>query len=151
MTGHMDSSTIALIFTGISLAVVLGKDLFGGGSKLASRFGALEKDTTEKYNALRFEFVEKNATAASNSKVGFEAITANIHSLQLGFSDFRAQMAENYMRRDSFYKATDDLKRDFNDKHSELKADVHRGFEEMKEQMNHLAQSIEEGRKTKSF
>jgi uncharacterized coiled-coil DUF342 family protein len=59
-------------------------------------------------------------------------------------------MAENYMRRDSYYKATDELKRDFNDRHNELKGDVHRGFEEMKEQMSHLAQSIEAGRSGKT-
>jgi uncharacterized coiled-coil DUF342 family protein len=146
----MDTATIALIFTGISLAVVLGKDLFGGGSKLASKFAALEKETTSSINAMRFEFIEKSSTAASNSKVGFEAITANIHALQLSSMEFRAMMAEQYMRRDSFYKATDELKRDFNDKHNDMKADMHRGFEEMKEQMNHLAQSIEEGRKSKT-
>lgn len=143
----MDNATIAVIFTGIGLAVMLAEKLFGGGNKLAAKFSALEKETTAAITAMRFEFIEKNSTAASNSKVGFEAITANIHQLQLGFAEFRSFMAENYMRRDSYYKATDELKRDFNDKHSELKADVHRGFEEMKEQMSDLAQSIEAGRK----
>lgn len=146
----MDNSTIAIIFTGIGLAVMLAEKLFGGGNKLAAKFASLEKETTAEITTLRMEFVEKYDRNNSNSRVGFDAITANIHALQLGFSEFRAQMAENYMRRDSFYKATDELKKDFNEKHGDLKADVHRGFQDVKDQLDAMSQAIEAGRKSTS-
>ncbi len=147
----MDNSTIAVIFTGIGLLVMLAEKIFGSGGKLTSKFATLEKETTAEIHTLRMEFIEKSDRNNANSKVGFDAITANIHALQLGFSEFRATMAENYMRRDSFYKATDELKRDFSEKHNELKADVRQGFEETREQLDAMAQVIEANRKERKL
>lgn len=154
----MDHSTLTLIISLVVLAYSIGKDLFGGGGKLTSKFAELDtkfatfdKATTAAITAMRFEFIEKNERNNSNSQVGFEAIKSNIGELKLAFAEFRAKNAEEmnkYMLKESFYKATDDLKRDFNDKHNDLKADVHRGFEETRAQLDAMAQSIEAGRQS---
>lgn len=144
----MDNSTIAVLLTGIGLVVVLAKDLFSGGNKLASAFGLLKEKTTKEITDLRLEFLEKIELRDSNAKVGFEAITANIHALQMGLLEFRVKMGEEYMRRDSYYKASDELKKDFKEKHDDLKAEMHQGFSELKDQIGAVAQSIEAGRKS---
>ena len=147
MLAGMENSTIAVIASIIVLAISVAKDIFGSGNKLAARFASLEKQTTADITALRMEFIEKSDRYSANSRVGFDAITANIHALQLGFSEFRAKMAEEYMRTPNFNKAIDEVKKDFNDRHNDLKSDVHRGFQETKEQLDAMAQSIELGRK----
>lgn len=144
----MDHSTIAIIISVIVLLISLGKDLFGGGNKLASKFSGLKEETTAKITALRMEFVTSRETSDANSRIGMDAITANIHRMELGLLEFRAKMAEDYMRRDSYYKASEELKRDFKEKHDDLKEDVSRGFASVKDQLDAMAQSIEAGRKS---
>lgn len=143
----MDNSTIAVLLTGIGLVVVLAKDLFNGGNKLASAFSLLKEKTTKDITDLRLEFLEKIELRDTNAKVGFEAITANIHALQMGLLEFRAKMAEEYMRRDSYYKASEELKKDFKDKHDDLKAATQEGFKRLEDQIGAVSQAIEAGRK----
>lgn len=144
------STIIALVALGLTIAsslATLGEKLFGGGNKLASKFASLERNTTTEINSLRMEFVTSRETSDANSRVGMDAITANIHRMELGLLEFRAKMAEDYMRRDSYYKASEELKRDFKEKHDDLKHEMHQGFADLKDQVGAVAQSIEAGRK----
>lgn len=145
-----DPMTIALCGFGLNLLmalVLIAEKLFGGGNALASKFANLKEDTNTKITAIRTEFIELNNIHATNARVGFEAITANIHSLQLGFSDFRAMMAETYMRRESFYKAAERIELAFDKKNSELKVDMKDGFARLEKQIDDVTQIIEENRK----
>lgn len=149
----MSSETIALIALAVSIVVSLlgfGEKIFGGGNKLARAFAELDKKKTEEITLLRNEFYQRVETHDGNYRVGLDAITANIHAMQLGLLEFRAKMAEDYMRRDSYYKASEDLKRDFKEKHDDLKDDMNKGFSAVKEQLDTMAQAIEAGRKSTS-
>lgn len=168
----MDNSTIALIISGIGLLVVLAKDLFNGGNKLSARFTEMEKALTEQIRLMtsanaaeivkfkdkhdgeiqriRTDFLQRNETYEDNNRIGFEAITANIHALQLGFSEFRASMAENYMRRDSYYKATDELKRDMKDENIAVRKEMKDGFDRMERTLGEMAQANELARKSRN-
>lgn len=160
----MDTATIAVIISGALFALTLAEKIFGSGNKLATKFSKLDKDTSDltsalkldylnkfaavatEANALRIEFLQKIEIRDNNSRVGFEAVTANMHIIKEAILENRAQMAEQYMRRDSYYKAAEDLKRDFKDKHDDLKHEMHAGFENLKDQIGAVAQSIELGR-----
>jgi hypothetical protein len=146
MIDAMDSSTIAIIFTGIGLVVMLVEKIFGGGNKLASAFSSLKESTTKEITDLRLEFLQKIELRDNNARVGFEAVTANMHIIKEALLENRAQVAENYMRRDSYYKASDELKRDFKEKHDDLKDDMNKGFAALKDQLDAMAQAIELGR-----
>jgi hypothetical protein len=147
----MSADTIALLALGVSIVVSLlgfGEKLFGGGNKLAAKFAQLDKDKTAEITDLRLEFIGKIEIRDNNARIGFEAVTANMHIIKEALLENRAQMAENYMRRDSYYKASEELKRDFKEKHDDLKHEVHQGFAELKDQIGAVAQSIEAGRKS---
>lgn len=159
----MDDTTalVAVAFGGITLAATLIKDIFGGGTKLANKFHSLETNTNtamtahkEKFDAeimkVRTDFLMRSETYEGNSRVGLEAITASIHTLREAALEQRAKMAEEYMRRDSFYKATDELKRDMKEKNDELKNDMKDGFERVEKTLGDMAQAIELSRKTRN-
>lgn len=168
----MSAETLATIATCIAIlsgAYVIGEKIFGGGNKLAAKFGSLELQTTNDINALsastthaintlsaqtttaisgmRLETHEKFEQRDNERRIGLDAITSNIHALQTGLLEFRVKMAEEYMRRDSYYKASEELKNDFKEKHDDLKAEMHQGFMDVKAQIGAVAQSIEAGRK----
>lgn len=135
---------------GVSIVISLmgfGEKLFGGGNKLAAKFAQLDKDKTAEVTALRLELLQKIETRDNNARVGFEAVTANMHIIKEALLENRAKMAEEYMRRDSYYKASEELKRDFKEKHDDLKDDMNKGFASVKDQLDAMAQAIEAGRK----
>lgn len=146
----MEATTVAYIavaFSGITMFVMIGEKIFGGGNKLAGAFHKLETRTTEQINAVRNEFYLRTDEMSANYRVGVEAIKANIHELQIGLLEFRAKMAEDYMRRDSYHKATDEIKRDFKDANAEIKADMKDGFDRVEKTLGNLEQSIEAARR----
>jgi hypothetical protein len=61
----------------------------------------------------------------------------------------RAITAETYMRRDSYYKAAEEFKRDVREAHDDLKKEMHNGFEQIRDQVNAVSMSIEENRKAR--
>jgi hypothetical protein len=143
----MDATTIAIFLSSATFAFMIIEKTFGGGNKLANEFHKLDKRITNDVTSLRNEFLQHIDLNNTNYRVGLDAITANIHALQLGLLEFRAKMAEDYMRRDSYHKASDELKRDFKEANQDLKTDMQDGLERIEKQLDAMAQAIEEGRK----
>lgn len=168
----MDNSTIAVILTGVGLVVVLVKDIFSGSSKLTAKFYEAKEATRlevdklketysveinnlkERYSVeisrIRTDFLQRSETNESNSRVGNEAIVSNIHALREGLLEFRAKMAEEYMRNEHYNKATDELKRDFKEQKEELKSDMKDGFDRVEKTLGEMAQAIELARKSRN-
>lgn len=106
---------IAIVFSGVTLLVLVGEKLFGGGNALAAKFHTLDKETTAAIAAVRTELNNKIDEYEGVSTVGFEAIKNNIHAMQLGLLEFRAKMSEDlhsYIRKDDYNTGVSDIKRD---------------------------------------
>jgi hypothetical protein len=136
---------IAIAFSGVTLLILVGEKLFGGGNALAGKFHTLDKDTTTAITLLRNEMNasimlcrnELNSKIDEYEKVstlGFDAIRANIHAMQLGLLEFRAKMAEDlhvYIRKDDYNAGIGDVKRD-----------VQNGFRSVDERLGQLQDLI---------
>lgn len=118
---------IAIIFSGVTLLVLVGEKLFGGGNALANKFHKLETDTTRDISALRAALQDRIDQYEDNYSLGIEAIKANIHALQMGLLEFRAKMAEEYVRTGGL---------------DDIKADMRRGFEAVDKRMGELQDMI---------
>lgn len=159
-------------FSGLTLLGTFAKDIFGGSAKLANKFHDM-KDATkleidklketysveinnlkERYSAetsrIRTDFLQRSETYESNARVGNEAVVSNIHALREGLLEFRAKMAEEYMRNEHYNKATDELKRDFKEQKEELKSDMKDGFERVEKTLGEMTQAIELARKSRN-
>jgi len=125
---------IAIAFSGITLLVLVGEKLFGGGNALAAKFYELDKATTTAISLLRNELNMKIDEYEKVGTVGFEAIRANIHAMQLGLLEFRAKMAEDlhhYIRKDDYNAGIGDIKRD-----------VQNGFRNVEERLGQMQDLI---------
>lgn len=118
---------IAVSFSGVTLLVLVGEKLFGGGNALAAKFHKLDKETTAANTLLRTELLAKIELYEDNYKVGMDAITANIHALQMGLLEFRAKMAEQYVAKGGL---------------DDIKADMRRGFDDVGKRMSELQDMI---------
>lgn len=106
---------IAILFSGITLFVLVAEKLFGGGNALAAKFHKLDKETTTAIALVRTELTAKVDAYEDNAGVGFETIKNNIHAMQMGLLEFRAKMAEDlhlYLRKDDYNAGVSDIKRD---------------------------------------
>lgn len=106
---------IAILLSGMTLLVMVAEKLFGGGNALANKFHALDKDTSAAIAAVRNELNSKIDEYEKVATVGFDAIRANIHAMQLGLLEFRAKMSEDlhfYIRKDDYNAGIGDVKRD---------------------------------------
>jgi hypothetical protein len=106
---------IAILFSGITLLILVGEKLFGGGNALAAKFHALDKDTAEAIAVVRRELSAQVDEYEKISTVGFEAIRANIHAMQIGLLEFRAKISDDlhsYIRKDDYNAGVSDIKRD---------------------------------------
>lgn len=109
------ASYIAIAFSGVTLLVLVGEKLFGGGNALAAKFHTLDKETTQAIATVRNELNLKIDEYEKVATVGFDAIRANIHAMQIGLLEFRAKMAEDlhlYIRKDDYNAGVSDIKRD---------------------------------------
>lgn len=138
---------IAVVFAGLTFLSNIVKDIFGGSAKLAQNFHVLDKSTSQSIQSLRDEFLSKVLSASDNSRVGFDAITANIHALQLAHAEFRAKMSDEYIRWRDFQDVKSELKRQFEEKHNDLKSDMHEGFTRLEKTLDDLSMSIESARR----
>lgn len=120
----------------IGLLVVLFKTTWGAAS-------AHESGIT----SVRTELVEKITTQHANFSGVIVSIGDRIHQLELKAMESRAIMGETYMRRDNYYKAAEEFKRDVKEAHDDLKQEMHAGFDELKEQITAVSMTIEENRK----
>jgi hypothetical protein len=125
---------IAIIFSGVTLLILVGEKLFGGGNALANKFHALEKDTTTAVAAVRQELSARIDEYEKVATVGFDSFRANMHAMQLGLLESRAKMAEDlhvYIRKDDYNQGISDVKRE-----------VHNGFRSVDERLGQLQDLI---------
>lgn len=121
---------VALAVSIVSLLLLVGEKLFGGGNALANKFHKLDKDTTTEITVLRRELNDKIDEYEKVGTVGFDAIRANIHAMQLGLLEFRAKMSEDlhmYIRKDDYNAGIGDVKRD-----------VQNGFRNMEDRLGQM-------------
>lgn len=128
----MDYATAALIVSVLTLLINVGMNLFGSGRGLESRFATMERETTDALAKLRLEVQEKQDRSENNVGDALRAMREHTHSIEKAALEFRAIAAETYMRRDSYYKASDDLKRE-----------VNAGFDKVEKRLERMEGKIE--------
>lgn len=128
----MDYATVALIVAVLTLLINVGMNLFGGGRGLESRFATMERETADDLAKLRLEVQEKQDRSENNVGDALRAMREHTHSIEKAALEFRAIAAETYMRRDSYYKASDDLKRE-----------VNAGFDKVEKRLERMEGKIE--------
>lgn len=127
----MENSTnivavIAVSLSAITLLVMVGEKLFGGGNRLAAMFAKLDKETTAAIADMKSKLTERVDTYEDNYRIGLEAITANIHAMQIGLLEFRAKMAEEYMHKGDAGTGMREIKADMRDGFNRLEARLDR-------------------------
>jgi phage shock protein A len=127
---------LAVSFAGLSLLLVIGTTLFGGGRGLSSQFAALDKSLTAAISLLRSEVTEQQQRSQSTVGNAMSSMRQQMHDLEKAMLTHRAEAAETYMRRDSYYKASDELKRE-----------VNTGFDKMEKRLERMEGKIDYDRK----
>ncbi len=130
----METNHIAIVLSALTLLVLIVEKTFGGGNRLATKFAELDKVTTAAIAQLRIDLTQRVDTYEDNYSVGINAIQANIHALQIGLLEFRAKMAEEYMH-----------KSDYNAGISDIKRDVHDGFEKIEKRFDRIEDNMKNG------
>jgi uncharacterized protein YPO0396 len=110
-----EGEMIAIAFSGVTLLVLVGEKLFGGGNALAAKFAALDKETTASMARLERELTGRVDAYEDNYGVGIEAIKANIHAMQLALLEFRAKMAEDYMHKNDYAAGINEVRSQLRD------------------------------------
>ena len=120
-------AVIAVILSAVTLAVMVGEKLWGGGNKLAEKFAKLDKETTEEIAAARAELTQRVDDYEENYRVGINAIQSNIHAMQIGLLEFRAKMAEDYMHKGDYGAGV-----------NEIKGDMRAGFDRIEKRLERI-------------
>ncbi|UEM08251.1 hypothetical protein J4G43_025860 [Bradyrhizobium barranii subsp. barranii] len=123
-------ATIAVIISGVTLLIMVGEKLFGGGNRLAAMFAKLEKETTAAIQQLRTDLTGRVDEYEDNYRVGLDAMRANIHAMQIALLEFRAKMAEEYLP-----------KGDHGEGVREIKSDMRQGFERLEQRLERIERS----------
>jgi hypothetical protein len=118
---------IAVSLSAITLLVMVGEKLFGGGNKLAAMFAKLDKETSADMAALRADLTKRVDDYESNYRVGLDAMRANIHAMQIGLLEFRAKMAEEYMHKGDYGSGV-----------NEIKSDMRSGFDRIEKRLERI-------------
>jgi hypothetical protein len=105
-------AVIAVSLSAITLLVMVGEKLFGGGNRLAAMFAKLDKEMTAEMAALRADLTKRVDEYESNYRVGVDAMKASIHAMQMGLLEFRAKMAEEYMHKGDYGTGVNEIKND---------------------------------------
>ncbi|WP_445488563.1 hypothetical protein [Rhodopseudomonas sp. RCAM05734] len=105
-------ATIAVCLSAITLVVMVGEKLFGGGNRLAAMFAKLDKETTAAIAQMRTDMTQRVDVYEDNYRIGLDAIQANIHAMQIGLLEFRAKMAEEYMHKGDYGAGVKEIKVD---------------------------------------
>ena len=111
----MESSNVAIIaviISAVTMLVMVGEKLFGGGNRLAAMFAKLDKETTQAIDKLRTDLTGRVDEYEDNYRVGLEAMRANIHAMQIGLLEFRAKMAEEYLPKGDHGEGVREIKND---------------------------------------
>lgn len=110
----MDYAIAALCISGATFAFAVFDRVWGAGNRSATSEAALKSYVNEEVAALRKDVFLKHDHTEGNLGQAIVAMKDMLHQMQLDAVTFRAASAETYMRRDSYYKAMDELKRDVN-------------------------------------
>lgn len=105
----------ALISSGMSvLAVIvsLGTVIFGSGRGLSDRFSSLQNSISDSIDKLRQDIELKQDKTESTLISTINNLNDKLHMVEKANLEFRSTVAETYMRRESFYKATEKMERD---------------------------------------
>lgn len=125
---------LAIFISGLTLVIMVGEKLFGGGNALANKFNLLDKETTAEIAKARYDLNLRIDEYEKMATTGFEATRANIHAMQLGILEFRAKMSEglhDYIRKDDYNAGIGDVRRE-----------VHNGFRSLEERLGQLQDLI---------
>jgi hypothetical protein len=114
----------------VTLVVLVADKLFGGGRSLAREFAKLEKHMVDSIAAVRQEMQEKREMAIVQTGDAMTGMRTQMHQQENKHLEFRAMVAETYMRRDSYYKASE-----------ELKGEMNRGFEKLDKRLERIEQN----------
>lgn len=108
----MEVGQIALVIAGASLLVNVGVLLFGGGRGFSDRIGHVHQSIMAELGDLRAKVSERIERSENNVGDAMSAMRQKVHDIEKAALEQRAVAAETYMRRDSYYKSSDELKRD---------------------------------------
>lgn len=118
---------IAVSLSAVTLLVMVGEKIFGGGNKLAAMFAKLDKETTAAIAAMDAKLSNRVDAYEDNYRVGIDAIQANIHAMQIGLLEFRAKMAEEYMHKGDYGTGV-----------KEIKSDMREGFNRLEQRLERI-------------
>lgn len=117
----------------ITLLVMLGEKIFGGGNALAAKFAALDKDTMAAVAELRREMTKRVDEYEDNYAVGADALKTNIHAMQIALLEFRAKMAEDYLHKNDYAAGV-----------AEIRSQIRAGFEQMEKRLGRIEEGVHE-------
>lgn len=128
------SEALTYAAVGISLTtliIMVGEKLFGGGTALAAKFAALDKDTTANIARLERDLTRRVDEYEDNYGVGMEAAKANIHAMQIALLEFRAKMAEDYMHKNDYAAGI-----------MEIRTQLRESFEKMENRLGRIEENM---------
>lgn len=146
MTGGEVLQYVVYALSIISAIYVIVEKIFGGGNALATKFADLEKRMTERQRLSEERMQTQTSESSKNTSVGIDAINANIHRMEISFLTFRAQMAEEYLRREDYYKTIDEFKTDVKDANRETREEMRKLFSHLDDRLQSMQQSIDHTR-----
>ncbi|MCK1684231.1 hypothetical protein IVA87_33805 [Bradyrhizobium sp. 147] len=130
MESSSNVAIIAVIISAVTMLVMVGEKLFGGGNRLAAMFAKLDKDTATAIEKLKTELTGRIDEYEGNYRVGLDAMRANIHAMQIGLLEFRAKMAEEYLP-----------KGDHGEGVRQIKSDMREGFNRLEQRLERIERS----------
>lgn len=133
-----------LIVQGLGLGIVLFKLVWGTGTNLQIQFAGVTKDFFEKQIRQEETWAGKFDAHAHNFGNVVANINDRLHQIELAAMKARADVAETYMRRESYHQASAELKRDVQTAHADLKKEVHDGFQKLETQVDELTKRVME-------
>ncbi len=131
-----------LVVNTLGLGIVLFKLVWGSGTNLQMQFASTAKEFFERIMVVRDEWSGKFDSHSSNFGQVVQNINDRMHQIELAAMESRAIAAETYMRRESYYRATEELKRDTQASHADLKKEMHAGFQKLETQVDELAKTV---------
>lgn len=93
------------------LALIADK-IWGGGRALSRELSELDRSWAERLDEMKREMNEKREINTNNVGDALNGIRTQMYMIKEQLLEQRAEAAETYMRRDAFYKASEDIKRD---------------------------------------
>ena len=91
----MDSSTVAVVFAGLALALNLGQRVFGGGWNLSKSLASVETGLKAAIEASKREIEERQDKAVHDFGETVSALKEHVRQVEFHLRD-------NYIRKDDF-------------------------------------------------